>query len=77
MDIGEAKVEEAVAEIQGQLRLHGGSMELLAINEQGVALVRLSGACAGCASAGRTVRDVVERIFKDRLPQVKQVEVIL
>ncbi|MDR1396682.1 MAG: NifU family protein [Desulfarculales bacterium] len=71
------KVAEALAEIQSRVGPHGGRVELLAINEQGVALVRLSGACAGCASAGNTLRNVVEQIFKDRLPQVNQVEAIL
>jgi Fe-S cluster biogenesis protein NfuA len=77
MNIADAKVAEVVAEIRRQLASHGGQMELLAINEQGVALVRLSGACSGCASAGSTLNNVVERIFKAKLPQIKQVEAIL
>ena len=77
MDIKDSKVQEALAVVQQQVGAHGGKVELLAINEQGVALVRLAGACAGCASAGNTIRNVVEKTFMEKLPQIKSVEAVL
>jgi Fe-S cluster biogenesis protein NfuA len=36
--------------------------------------VRLQGACRGCPGAQMTLKMGIERLLKERLPEVKQVE---
>jgi Fe-S cluster biogenesis protein NfuA len=41
--------------------------------ENGIAKVRLEGACAGCPSAQITLAMGIERAIKERVPEIKQV----
>jgi Fe-S cluster biogenesis protein NfuA len=76
MDANTPEVEAALRSLRNILGRHGGSLELLAINPQGVALVRLGGACRGCAAKAATMRNIVEKVFKEKAPQITQVEAI-
>lgn len=51
---------------------HGGDIELVAI-EDGVAHVRLSGACQGCGAAGHTLRSVVSDALLAHVPELVEV----
>ncbi|RJX33917.1 MAG: NifU family protein [Desulfarculus sp.] len=70
-------VERALEEARGPLRQHGGNVELLGVNDQGVVLVRLVGACSGCAAASATLKEVIEKTLKEKLPQVTRVEALM
>jgi Fe-S cluster biogenesis protein NfuA len=48
----------------------------LEINPQGVALARFGGACRGCAAKAAAMRNIVEKVFKEKAPQITQVEAI-
>ncbi len=50
---------------------HGGAN--LSCFEDGVAMVRLTGACASCPSAQFTIEDVVKEVLLEELPEVKDV----
>lgn len=67
-------VEEAISEIRPRLQDDGGDIELVGITDDNVVQVRLRGACAGCPGAVMTLRMGVERIIKERVPEVKSVE---
>ena len=47
-------------------------LELVDIIE-GVVKVRLKGACAGCPGATMTMKMGIERILKEKVPEVKEV----
>ncbi|TET14709.1 MAG: NifU family protein [Dehalococcoidia bacterium] len=66
------KVEAALAEIRPHLQADGGDVELLDVND-GTVTVRLTGACGGCPMAAMTLKDGVERIIKEHVPEVAQV----
>jgi len=66
------KVEKALEEIRPMLQADGGDVELLDVNE-GVVKVRLQGACAGCPSAGMTLKLGIEEMLKKKVPEVKEV----
>ena len=51
----------------------GGDLELLGVDDQGVVRVRFHGACVGCPSASMTLTMGVERVLKEKLPQVTKV----
>jgi Fe-S cluster biogenesis protein NfuA len=48
-------------------------VELVEI-DGGVVKVRLQGACAGCPMSQMTLKNGIERILKQELPDVKSVE---
>jgi len=54
------------------LQADGGDAELVDVTE-GVVKVRLKGACSGCPMSTMTLKQGIERILKERLPEVKEV----
>jgi len=67
------QVAEILETIRPSLQAHGGDVELLGIEEDNTVNVRLQGACKGCPGATMTMKMGIERILKERLPEVKQV----
>jgi len=66
------QVETVLNDIRPQLQADGGDVELVAV-EDGTVKVRLQGACGSCPMATMTLRFGIERLLKERLPEVKQV----
>jgi len=69
----EEKVKETIENLRGALQSHGGDVELVSIDEDNTVNVRLQGACQGCPGATMTMKMGIERILKERVPEVKQV----
>ena len=67
------KVEAVLNDIRPMLQRDGGDVELVDI-QGGVVKVRLKGACAGCPMSQMTLRNGIERVLKDRIPEVTAVE---
>ena len=65
-----AQVEDLLAdEIAPALFSHGGSVQLMNYDEDSKNVhVKLTGSCAGCAASVFTVKLMMERILKERLP---------
>ncbi len=72
----ETRVQAAIAEIRPSLQGHGGDIELVGVDEDNTVRVKLQGACSGCPGAAMTMKMGVERILKERVPEVKGVEAI-
>jgi Fe-S cluster biogenesis protein NfuA len=68
------KVEAAIAKIRPMLQADGGNVELVDVTPEGVVQVRLQGACAGCPMSQMTLKNCIERIIKESVPEVKTVE---
>lgn len=69
------KVEKAIEEIRPNLQADGGDIELVGV-ANGVAKVKLKGACAGCPMSTMTVKWGVERFLKQKVPEITQVETV-
>ena len=69
----EEKVRETIDAIRPSLQAHGGDVELAGIKEDNTVSIRLQGACQGCPGATMTMKMGIERILKDRVPEVKEV----
>mgnify|MGYP001770981329 FL=1 len=69
------RVAAALEEVRPYLRSHGGDVELVKV-EEGVAYVRLHGACLGCSLSARTLQDGVEEVIKARVPEIQRVAVV-
>ncbi len=67
------KVETVLNKIRPMLQADGGDVELVDI-EDGIVKVRLKGACAGCPMSQMTLKNGVERILKEQIPEVTAVE---
>lgn len=66
------KVEVALDKIRPALQADGGDVELVEVNA-GVVKLKLKGACAGCPMSIITLKQGIERVLKEQLPEVKEV----
>lgn len=67
------KVQEVLNKVRPSLQADGGDVELVDV-EGGVVKVRLQGACAGCPMSQMTLKNGIERILKEEIPEVQSVE---
>jgi Fe-S cluster biogenesis protein NfuA len=66
------KVEAVLDQIRPALQADGGNVELVDVKD-GTVSVKLTGHCAGCPMSTMTLKNGIERILKEKLPEVKQV----
>jgi Fe-S cluster biogenesis protein NfuA len=66
------KVKAALSEIRPALQADGGDVELVDVTN-GTVKVKLTGACGGCPMATITLKKGIERILKEKVPEVKEV----
>ena len=69
----EDKVKDVIEMIRPNLQNHGGDIEFVSAEADNTVQVRLQGACAGCPGAVMTLKMGVERLLKEKVPQVKEV----
>ena len=67
------KVEDMIEVIKPMLQGHGGSIELVSIDDDNTVNVRLQGACSGCPGAQMTLKQGVEKLMKEKIPELKEV----
>lgn len=73
----DAEILEAVEKIMNEeirpaLASHGGGANITAVKE-GKVYVELQGGCRGCAGARMTMKDGIERLLKEKVPDVVEV----
>jgi len=66
------KVEEVLDKVRPILVRDGGNVELVGV-DSGTVKVKLVGACAGCPMSTLTLKNGIERILKQEIPEVKEV----
>jgi len=69
----ERRVSQALEKVKPTLDAHGGSVELLEINE-GVVRLRLQGNCKGCPSSADTLKLAIEAAIYAAAPDVSAIE---
>ncbi len=67
------QIAAAIDKIRPMLQRDGGDVELVDF-EEGIVKVRLQGACAGCPMSQMTIKNGIERLLKEEIPEVKSVE---
>lgn len=66
------RIQAALDEIRPALQFDGGDLEFLDFSpETGIVRVQMVGACHGCSMSEVTLVAGVERIVKERVPEVK------
>jgi Fe-S cluster biogenesis protein NfuA len=69
----EEKVKQVLEKIRPRLQADGGDVELVEVGEDGIVKVRLTGACGGCPFATMTLKNGIEAVLKNQVPEVKSV----
>ncbi|MCH7557303.1 MAG: NifU family protein [Planctomycetes bacterium] len=69
----EEKVKDTIETIREGLQSHGGDVELVSIDEDNTVKVRLQGACQGCPGAAMTMKMGIEKMLKEKVPEIKEV----
>ncbi|GIU92014.1 MAG: hypothetical protein KatS3mg011_0920 [Acidimicrobiia bacterium] len=67
-----AKLEETLDYIRPAIQMDGGDLILLGV-DGGTVNIQMVGACGGCPLSMQTLKAGIERILKDRVPGVEQV----
>jgi Fe-S cluster biogenesis protein NfuA len=68
-------VEQALGKIRPLLQRDGGDIELVEVTD-GVAKVRLTGACKGCPMSQMTLKQGVEKVLLKEVPGLKEVQAV-
>jgi len=71
------RIESALESIRPALHIDGGDVELVGFDfADGVAQIRLMGACGGCPISSVTVKHGIERRVRAAVPEVTGVAVV-
>lgn len=70
------KINLSLEELRPHLHADGGDMELVEITDDGVAKVRLLGACSDCTMSMMTIKAGLEEAVRKIAPEIKSVEAI-
>jgi Fe-S cluster biogenesis protein NfuA len=70
------KINESLEELRPHLKADGGDMELVEITDEGIARVRLLGACSDCSMSLMTIKAGLEEAVKKVAPEIIAVEAI-
>ncbi|MBP7216980.1 MAG: NifU family protein [Candidatus Omnitrophica bacterium] len=67
------KVEKALDKIRPMLQADGGNVELVDVSADGIVKLKLTGSCGCCPMSQMTLKNGVERILKQEVPEVKEI----
>jgi Fe-S cluster biogenesis protein NfuA/nitrite reductase/ring-hydroxylating ferredoxin subunit len=70
----ETRVRKALDRVGPYLGSHGGSVELLGINDTGVVRLSLQGSCKTCPSSTMTLKLAIEEAIHEAAPDVTAIE---
>jgi Fe-S cluster biogenesis protein NfuA len=75
-DLIKEKVLGAMEQLRPFMNADGGDVEFVEINDDGVVVVRLLGACSDCSMSMMTLKAGLEESVKKEVPEVKEVVAI-
>jgi Fe-S cluster biogenesis protein NfuA len=67
------RVEKALDKVRPMLQADGGNVELVEITADGIVKLRLQGSCGCCPMSQMTLKNGIEKIIKQEVPEVKEV----
>ena len=71
------RVEQALDDLRPYIASHRGQVEVVDFDDtEGLLLVRLSGACHGCAASTITLKHGIEARLRQHVPEVRQVQAV-
>ena len=69
----EDRIKETLNEIRPQLQADGGDLQYVRLEDGGRVFIKLTGACGSCPMATMTLKQGVERLLKEKIPEVTEV----
>lgn len=69
----EERVKEQLDKMRPSLQADGGDLEFVSLEEGGVVYVKLTGACGSCPMATMTLKQGVESMLKETIPEITEV----
>ncbi len=66
-------VKVVIDQIRPSLQADGGDVAIVDIADDGTIKVELQGHCRGCPYSQMTLKNGIERLLKEKIPQVKEV----
>ena len=76
LELTDFNVNEVLNEIRPYIEADGGYLEFVAIDylkDGPIVMVRMLGACAGCAMSAQTLTMGIEKLVKEKFPEVTAV----
>ena len=76
VELNDLNVNTVLNEIRPYIEADGGYLEYVAIDylkEGPVVMVRMLGACAGCSMSAQTLTMGIERMLKEKFPEIHRV----
>ena len=76
MELNDLNVNSVLDEIRPYVEADGGYLEYVAIDylkDGPIVMVRMLGACAGCAMSAQTMTMGIEKLIQERFPEVQRV----
>lgn len=71
------RVEQTLDEMRPYIASHRGSVEVIDFDEgDGTLVLRLGGACHGCAASTVTLRKGIEVRLRQAVPEVRKIEAL-
>ncbi len=68
------KIEDALDKVRPALQADGGDVQFVDVDDEGVVTVKLTGACGGCPMSQMTLKNGIEKVLKENVPEVNRVE---
>jgi Fe-S cluster biogenesis protein NfuA len=72
----EEKAGQIIEKIRPYIQHDGGDVQLLGVDEEGIAYVTFLGACAGCMMAGEDFSTGIRLLLLDEFPELKEVVLV-
>ena len=76
LELNDLNVNSVLDEIRPYVEADGGYLEYVAIDylkDGPIVMVRMLGACAGCAMSAQTMTMGIEKLVRERFPEVQRV----
>ena len=76
MELNDKNVNDTLDELRPYIEMDGGYLEFVAIDylkDGPIVMVRMLGACAGCAMSAQTMTMGIEKLVMQKFPEVQGV----
>jgi len=72
----EVRIQQVLDDYRPTLYMDGGDVELLEVDEQGIAHVKMLGACIDCPISLLTMKLGIQRLLKENFAEIKGINAI-
>jgi Fe-S cluster biogenesis protein NfuA len=67
------RVEKALDKIRPMLMADGGNVDLVEVTNDGIVKLKLTGTCGCCPMSQMTLKNGIEKLLKQEVPEIKEV----